>query len=695
MISVSDIKTDWTVAHVCCGSAGGAIGFGWAKTEFRGVVGTFRNLYGIDVDPNCCQDFEDKTGVPAYCLDLFDRQMYIDFWGHEPPAEWREVTPDDICALSNGISPDMVFFSAPCKGFSGLLSEKKSKTKEYQALNKLYWRIVWLYLMAFPDDPPAMIISENVPRVKSRGKDWVAKVKKLGEEHGFVHNSEDHCCGEIGGLAEKRNRNMLVMRNPEKCPVYLYKPDKKPYKTIGEVIGPLPLPGDTKRGGKMHKIPHLQWKVWMRLALIPPGGDWRDLEKNDHTQYRLTYTPRNGAGSVADWNKPCGAVTGAAGYGRSNSVQAISDLRFRGSEGRHRSHYAVVPFDGVAGTVTGASHVGNGRLCMADVRLKERQSRHPEVYRIDKWDEPARCVTGTRVGSGALMIADERYASGSGYTNKHKILGWNGQATTVTGERDVQAGAQSIADPRVKAGTHSRPHDYGVLRWEGISPTVRGVGRTMNSAVSIADPRLTCKPRTGTYGVNRWDSPGPTVIGSGDVHAGAVAVADERDQWMELLGPDMTPSNIKKMIRSLRRDGYLGGKVVPFINTTLAEAIQHVYERDAAGYWRVPDDEERGVWVILSPHGGAWHRPLTTYELAAIQSFPLHNPDGTPFTLVGNSDASHRERIGNAVPPLAAKAIAETMLVSLMASSAGEEFIMSASPIWVVPEGSDGIALVH
>jgi len=192
--------------------------------------------------------------------------------------------------------------------------------------------------------------------------------------------------------------------------------------------------------------------------------------------------------------------------------------------------------------------------------------------------------------------------------------------------------------------------------------------------------------------------------------AASVAVADDRDEaWLHTYGPKMTKANLKKMRRSLVRDKYLGLIVEtqpapPYrrvnLEVTLREAIDHVYSRDAAEYFRVPDMDEQGVWVILSAHGGGWHRPLTTFELAMIQSYPMHLPDGRPFQLVGsNSDAQHREWIGNSVPPKASQAIAESMLLSLMASAAGETFMMSAEEIWALPDlieiGDPEPSLVH
>jgi site-specific DNA-cytosine methylase len=124
-------------------------------------------------------------------------------------------------------------------------------------------------------------------------------------------------------------------------------------------------------------------------------------------------------------------------------------------------------------------------------------------------------------------------------------------------------------------------------------------------------------------GVHRWEEPAKTVIGSGDIHASAAAVADPR----------------------------------------------------------IPDDQESGVWVIIA-EDGTWHRPLTTYELAMLQGFPTHLPDGRPFQLEGCSDARWRERIGNAVPPQAAQAIAETILRTLLANQEGV-WHMDSTGIWV------------
>ncbi|MNN94568.1 hypothetical protein D3C81_2132170 [compost metagenome] len=53
--------------------------------------------------------------------------------------------------------------------------------------------------------------------------------------------------------------------------------------------------------------------------------------------------------------------------------------------------------------------------------------------------------------------------------------------------------------------------------------------------------------------------------------------------------------------------------------------------------------------------------------------------------LDGLSDQAWRERIGNAVPPDAARAIAEVMGTTLLLAETGETFMLSATPVWVQP----------
>ncbi|WP_232335203.1 DNA cytosine methyltransferase [Thermoactinomyces sp. CICC 10520] len=296
--------------YLFAGIGGGALGFQQAREEWKGVVGTVETMAGIDCDPEACEDFELITGSPAIQMDLFSRQQYIDFHGVEPPEDWQEVTPFELWQAVGGEYPDIIFTSPPCKGFSGLLSQKNSQSKKYQALNQLTVRGIELCLKAFEEDLPALILLENVPRITSRGIFLLNRIKKLLRKYGYAVSDGYHDCGAIGGLAQHRKRYLLIARHEKKVPAFVYHPPVKPMQTIGDVIGTLPLPDDPI-GGKMHKLPRLQEKTWQRLAFIRPGHDWRDLEQAPKG-LQLGCKPRSGTYGIIRWNEPAPTVTGSA-----------------------------------------------------------------------------------------------------------------------------------------------------------------------------------------------------------------------------------------------------------------------------------------------------------------------------------------------------------------------------------------------
>jgi len=579
---------EFTVLHLFCGIGGAALGFQQAAEEYRGMVGRFRTLAGIDVDPESCTDFRRLTGSPAIEMDLFSRNDYIAFHGHQPPADWQEAEPEDLLLAAGGEYPDVIFLSPPCKGFSGLLPAKTAGSEKYLALNNLVTRGLKLALEAFADNLPSVIMLENVPRITSRGEFLLKQVKKLLSSHGYVFDGRYHDCGEIGGLGQHRRRYLLIARREDRVTSFVYLPQKRRVKSIGEVIGPLPLPNDPGMG-PMHRLPRLKWLTWVRLALIPAGGDWRDLEKIAPEQYWLEHIPRGGGSfGVQEWDQPGATVTGSASVKGSNAV-SVADPRIGHTP--REGVYRVQEWTKPSTTVTGAARVNtsNGAACIADPRLTQRDNRHPGVYRVIKFDQPAPCVTGTRFGSGAPAIADPR-----------------------TGFKD---------------GTHQAI--YRVGKWDEPAKTVTGANRPNNGALSVADPRIKCNPRSGSYKVQEWDRPSNTIIGAGDIHAGATAVADPR----------------------------------------------------------IPDLNERlDPPPIIISLDGTRHRPLTTLELAILQGFPLYMPDGKPLTLAGKSDARWRERIGNAVPPPAAKVMGKQILLALMPSMKNE-WVLGSTGVWVEPAG--------
>jgi site-specific DNA-cytosine methylase len=118
----SPLIREVTHFHLFCGLGGGAKGFNKGQARVGNMEAQFRCLGGNDVDPASIADFTRLAEVQGTVLDLFSREQYVAFHGHEPPSHWNESTPLDIRCAAGNEHPNIVFLSAPCKGFSGLLS---------------------------------------------------------------------------------------------------------------------------------------------------------------------------------------------------------------------------------------------------------------------------------------------------------------------------------------------------------------------------------------------------------------------------------------------------------------------------------------------------------------------------------------------------------------------------------------------
>jgi len=544
--------------HLFCGLGGGAAGFNRGHARVGRQEARFRCIGGVDSDPAAIRDFERLAGVPGTVLDLFSREQYTAFHGHEPPPGWREATPADIRKAAGGERPHIVFTSPPCKGFSGLLPQKSARTARYQALNGLTLRGIWLTLEAWADDPPEFILFENVPRIQSRGRHLLDEITALLRAYGYAVAETTHDCGELGGLAQRRKRFLLVARHEEKVPPFLYEPESRPFQAIGDVLSRMPLPGDPTSGA-MHRVPRLQWRTWVRLAFVEAGHDWRSLERlrvENGVLVDYAILPeteyRNGFLGVCPWEEPAGTVTGTARPGC--GAYSVADPRWQGHE---YGQYGVRRWEEVSGAVSGQSAPGGGRYSVADPRLDWNPAASRNKFRVVRWDSIAGTVVGaTRPAAGALSVADPRTGMASDRAHyrtggQYGVVPWSAQTGAVTS---------------------SAQHDSG--RW------------------SVADPRL----------------------GDGDTSA-------------------------------------------------------------------LPAPDVRLVAVIVA-EDGTWHRPFTTLELAALQG--LVDPE-EHLELEGLSDSAWRERIGNAVPPPAAEAIASVMGQTLLLAWSGETFVLSNQPIWVRP----------
>lgn len=590
----------YNVLQVFAGIGGGCLGFEQARVEYRGVRARFQTVGAIDVDPGACRNLEMLTGCTATCLDLFDREQYTAYHGHPPPPGWREVTPTDIRAVVGGRRVHVVFGSPPCQGFSALLGEAKSRTRKYWALNQLVIRWLWLVLEAFADDPPGLLLLENVPRITTRGRELLDRIQRLLASYGYACSETVHDCGELGGLGQSRKRFLMVARRVDAVPAVLYEPELRPMRSIGDVLGDLPLPEDPD-AGPMHRLPRIQWQTWVRLALIRAGRDWRDLaERWVPDRWGIVPAPAgaarfNNVFRLVDWHRPSRAITG--GTGPSAGGLSVADPR-AGAEW-HGGALGVRNPGETSGTITGRSGPFNGAFCVADPTLG--CSPTGATLRVVPASGPSPTVIGRADAwsSGSVHVADPRLGwTDAAHSTKFRVQAADDPARTVTGTMDVQSGAQSVADPR-----------------------------------------LGCAPRNGTMGVMAPDHPASTVTASGDIHAGCSAVADRRT-----IGAEAWPAEMDRRAR-------------------------------------------RGPIVIISDDG-TWHRPLTTYDMLALQAFPATRR-GKPVVLSGRSMSRWRKWIGNAVPVDTARAIAEQMLITLVVSGCfgGLYLAECGAGIWVREDG--------
>lgn len=365
-----------------CGVGGGALGFRDAEADFRalGIRARFEIAGGIEWDASTARDFSRLTGAPCMVADV------------------AQITPEQLRATF-GECPDVVFFSPPCKPASGLLAADVAATPKYREMAMLGARWVDLMFAAWPKGPK-LLIMENVPRIRTRAPEMMAHIRAACRKRGYHITEAAHDLGELGGLAQHRDRLLFVGRR--NVTSLLYQPTLRRVRSVGEVLGALPLPGDPA-AGPLHTLPAIEAITALRLALIPAGGDWRDLPSQVHLhpdfaaligQKRTkpsARTPFNDVWRVVRWDAAAGCVTGGAGP--SSGGLTVADPRTAAPS--HPHTYGVVPWSGASHTITGNTGTpGGGPFTVADPRVTCKTRENSGIYGVLPWDGPSGTVTG-------------------------------------------------------------------------------------------------------------------------------------------------------------------------------------------------------------------------------------------------------------------------------------------------------------
>lgn len=438
------IERVYRVLFPFCGIGGGALGFKRATVELKrlGLRGRFEIMGGIECDPSTARDFTRLTGAPCLC------------------ARVEDITPEMLREFFGPDAPDVVFFSPPCKPASGLLAAGIAATPKYRAMAML--GSVWTDLM-FATWPagPRLTIMENVPRVKTRAPEMMAQIRKAHRAHGYHIHESTHDLGEVGGLGQHRDRLLFVARRKDVSSL-LYQPVRRKVRSIGDVIGALPLPGDPA-AGPLHRLPAIEAITALRLALIPAGGDWHDLPSAVHLH--PTFAALLGA-------------KGRSGRKGPSNRTPFNDV------------WRVVRMEDTAPCVTAGATPSAGGLCIADTRLARPNGARNDDHGVVGWDDASGTITGqTRPSNGRFSVADPRTRKAS-HPHTYGVVPWDGASHTVTGNTVPGGGPFSVADARITCKTRENSGIYGVMPWDVASGCIVGHACHDNGRFSVADPRV-------------------------------------------------------------------------------------------------------------------------------------------------------------------------------------------------------------
>jgi site-specific DNA-cytosine methylase len=389
-----------TVVNFFSGVGGCALGLLWAG--FTGV-GAF------DLDAKALRGLERNTRWPTFLADV------------------ATLSPADVRARV-GRCPRLVVMSPPCKRFSDLLPPEQAAAAMYVEMAQLALAGVVLACEAWAPELPPILILENVRGIMGpRGAEILAQIVKLLHRYGYSVDVSTHDCGEYGGLAQHRDRVLIVARQPEVAPDWLRKPPIQRVRNVGEVLGTLPSPL-ADHGDEMHELPGTSALTALRLACADPDrvvspnskGDWRDIPERVRCMWgpvpehvkprpRAGRSKKTGKHGAESWGAPAHTVTGA-GARPPSSRCSVADPRVRrhlkpARPGSRRAKgspddFGVASFRRPHTTVRATMEVQTSRASVADPHAGGRAS-------------PASCCPGTAATRSGLSAAATQRAPGT------------------------------------------------------------------------------------------------------------------------------------------------------------------------------------------------------------------------------------------------------------------------------------------
>jgi len=237
-------KTKYTVLDLFAGAGGLSIGFEQAGFKLVGA-----------------SDF-DKWSCETLRLNHPDAAIF--------EGDVKQLSSDEIKKALKGQEVDVIVGGPPCQGFSQL--GKRMKDDPRNEMLYEYWRIV-------SELRPKVFVMENVPQLLK--SDQFAEFLELVEDSEYEVEYKVLLAADFGA-PQKRQRAIIIgsrvgtpshpsptHKNPLKA-IDLFNPKLKPWKTVKDAIGDLPL---VPTGQDLHVGRNPTELSLKRYAHVPPGGN--------------------------------------------------------------------------------------------------------------------------------------------------------------------------------------------------------------------------------------------------------------------------------------------------------------------------------------------------------------------------------------------------------------------------------------
>ena len=240
------------VVELFCGCGGTSLGF-----EMAG----YQIALGCDIHRFSIETFRlNHEGVSTILGDI------------------HNVKTDDVLKLLKGLQVDVLIGGVPCQGFS-LNNRKRHADDKRNQLYKEFLRFVEVL-------KPRAILLENVSGMKSTG-DFVPEIEKSLSEVGGMEVKSKLLYAPDYGVPQSRLRLVFVGVKGKKFDFESIEKTNgegtgKPYNTVWDAIGDLPVLAANEESSKYTMLPKTEYQILMRGDV--PAGKLTNHQAPNHPQ---------------------------------------------------------------------------------------------------------------------------------------------------------------------------------------------------------------------------------------------------------------------------------------------------------------------------------------------------------------------------------------------------------------------------